>query len=84
MYHSVSTGIFSNIGHCHHYSAQSSYFTCAEYNALIIETKRERSFSLADTLSILDKKKFLETGNILQQTELKSAPSYPMSESTAV
>ena len=81
---SVSTGIFSNIGHCHHYSAQSSYLTCAEYNALIIETKRERSFSLVDTLSILDKKKFLETGNILQQTELKSAPSYPTSESTAV
>ena len=72
MYHSVSTGIFSNTGHCHHYSAQSSYFTCAEYNALIIET-----------LIHIGLKKVPRDWEYLQQTELKSAPSYP-SESTAV
>ena len=52
MYHGVSTGIFRNTGHCYHHPAQSSHFTCAEYNALIIEP-----------LSILEKK-ILETGNI--------------------
>ena len=53
MYHGVSTGIFRNTGHCYHHPAQSSHFTCAEHNALIIEP-----------LSILEKKKILETGNI--------------------
>ena len=46
MYHGVSTGIFRNTGRCYHHPAQSSHFTCAEYNALIIEP-----------LSILEKKK---------------------------
>ena len=33
MYHSVSTGKFSNTGHCYHYPAQSSIFTCAYFNS---------------------------------------------------
>ena len=33
MYHSVSSVIFSNTGHCYHYLAQSSAFTCALFNS---------------------------------------------------
>ena len=72
MYHGVSTGIFRNTGRCYHHPAQSSHFTCAEYNALIIEP-----------LSVLEKKNPRDW-EYLQQTELNSAPSYPTSESTPV
>ena len=69
MYHSVSTGILVILDTvCHHYSAQSSYFTCAEYSALIIKT-----------LIHIGEKKNPRDWEYLQQTELKSAPSCPTS-----
>ena len=56
-----------------HYLIQKSHFTCAEYNALVVET-----------LIHIGEKKISIDWSYLQQTELNSASSYPTSESTAV
>ena len=33
MYHRVSTGIYSDTGHCYHYPVQRSNFTSASFNS---------------------------------------------------
>ena len=59
MYHSVSTGSFSNSGHCSHYPAQSTIFTCA-YSVISLfrygtssESTKFDSFKLNTALSNL-------------------------------